>query len=199
MNYEHDIFISYRHDCPTTPWMMRVFLPELKNRLIPSRPNGISIFDDQQVRVGSTWRQLLHRKVASSRLLVPMLTPYYFGSPWCRRELALIMEREEGVGVRSLQKSESGLVVPIRLWDGDKFPERLTNTIQIKDFREYTYIKRGAKKWYQFENAIDNLARAIDEILDTCVPDFDDAWLQLTGDVIEPQLRIPLPRFSAYR
>lgn len=192
MNYEHDIFISYRHNCPTTKWMTGTFLPELKNRLTPQRPEGINIFSDVQIRIASTWPMLLSKKVATSRLLLPMLTPYYFGSEWCRRELSLMMEREEKLGLRSIERSELGLVVPIRLWDGDKFPEKV-KSVQLGNFRDYTDVRRGTKKWYEFQLAMDVLATAIDEILDNNIPDFDDSWLSLTGENIEPLLRIPSP------
>lgn len=65
-----------------------------------------------------------------------------------------MMEREEGLGLRSLEESDRALVVPIRVWDGDKFPERLVSTIQTEDFRSYLNVRRGSKKWYEFQNTL---------------------------------------------
>ena len=195
MDYEHDIFISYRQECPTTVWMRNVFLPELRKRLIPRRRDGVNIFDDQQIRVGDTWPNILREKVAASRLLLPMLTPYYFGSKWCRQELALMLAREEKLGFHSMAGRNQGLVLPIRLFDGEKYPDRVKN-VQLGDFRDFSDVKRGTRTWFRFKDAIEALAAAIDDTLDGLIPPYDEEWLNLSSDPIEQLLQIPASRQS---
>jgi hypothetical protein len=196
MGYTNHIFVSYRHECRTTPWMQRVFLPELEMRLAPNRIERLKIFDDRDVRTGAEWPRVLYAEVAASRVMMPMLTPFYFGGEWCRRELALMMEREEQLR-RNHPHREQGLLLPIRLWDGDKYPTRLTETFQVADFSKFTYMKRGARGWYLFEERVNALAAAVDHALDTIVPKHDPAWMDLTGDSIEPLLRIEAPSGEA--
>lgn len=188
MSYEHDIFISYRHECSTTPWLIDVFLVQLRRKLCPARVDTINIFDDRQIRVSSSWKELLHKKVATSRLLLPVLTPHYFGSDWCRRELALMLEREKILGFRSREQPERGLIIPITVFDGEKFPT-LVKDIQIADFRYYTDLRRGTRKWFDFLDQIARLADQIDKVLDESPP-FEPAWMDLTGEEIEPWLKI---------
>jgi hypothetical protein len=193
MRYQYDIFISYRHDCSTTRWMREVFLPELRDALTPHRPGGIEgsldAPTDEHILPGSNWPAWLREKLACSRLLLPMLTPYYFGSAWCRRELALMLERQRRLGICSAQNLQ-GLVIPIQLCDGHKYPEILRSEVQFQDFRDLTDIRKGTRKWYRFKDEIAKLALAIDKILDG-VPSFDISWGSLTGDDLEPLLRIP--------
>ena len=195
MAYEHDIFISYRHDCPTTPWIMGVFLPELTKRLIPKRPERIRIFSDLDIRAGAKWAKLLPRKVASSQILIPMLTPYYFGSEWCRRELALMMEREETLGLNLDENSETGLVIPVRLCDGEKFPDRIGEIQHFCNFGNYTMMRKGTKTWTQFQQQMDRFSDEIDELLDLA-PDFNDSFMTLTGKGIETELKAKIPKRS---
>lgn len=200
MSYEYDLFISYKTDCQTTPWMRDTFLVELRRLLAPLRINGLSIFDDDQIRVGSNWPQVLHTKIAQSRLLLPILTPRYFGSNWCRKELAIMLERQQLLGLCSSQNLQ-GLVIPIQVWDGHKYPKVLKDHVQLVDFVGLTEVRRGTKKWTKFQDKMRYLAEAIDDILNT-VPPYDTCWTNITGEEFEPLLRVsepshyPLPRLT---
>src|SRR5690349_4303919 len=98
MSYQYDIFVSYRSQCTTTEWMRKTFIPEMKKLLTPLRPNGINFWIDDRIETGSNWPETLRAGLASSRLLLPMLTHFYFGSEWCRRELAIMLERQARLG-----------------------------------------------------------------------------------------------------
>jgi len=195
MSYEYDLFISYRTDCPTTIWMRNVFLVELRRYLKPNRINELSIFDDEQIRVGSNWPQLLYTKIAKSRLLLPILTPYYFGSNWCRKELAIMLERQQLLGLCSSQNPQ-GLVIPIQLWDGHKYPKVLKDHVQLVDFVGLTDVRKGTVKWKEFQEKMKCLAKAIDEILNT-VPPYDTRWTNITGEKFELLLKVSEPSHYA--
>jgi TIR domain len=104
--YVHDIFISYRHMGPAHTWVTEYFFPLLKKWLpdyIPSNYNfdeEKSIFIDQQIETGSSWPIRLNEALHTSRCLLPIWSPQYFRSDWCKAELHTMLEREKMLGLR---------------------------------------------------------------------------------------------------
>lgn len=192
MDYKYDIFISYRSKCKLTPWMRSVFLPLLEEKLGPNRINGLDVWIDDRIESGDNWPESLREALATSRLLLPILTPYYFGSDWCRKELSIMLERQTKLGLCSASNLR-GLIIPIRACDGDKYPTVLTKHIQLSDFRDYIDLRRGTRRWNEFKSAVEKLAKEIDQRLNQ-VPQFCPSWRDIEGQMIEPDLRVDEPR-----
>jgi len=175
--------------------MRNVFIPELTAWLAPKRIHGVKFFYDyDRIEVGNNWPEALRTGLSTSRLLLPVLTANYFGRPWCRRELAIMLERQKQLGLCTLGNIR-GLVVPIQVFDGDKYPTILTDTVQLRDFTAFTYITRQSrlKRWTLFIEALRRLADEIDVLLNA-VPEHSHTWITFTGDEIEPSLRVDEPR-----
>ena len=68
---------------------------------------------------------------------MPIFSTEYFRSPWCNAELDCVLERETLLGLRT-QELPTGLIFPIKLYDGKFYPERVRN-ITYDDFSEFAH------------------------------------------------------------
>jgi hypothetical protein len=66
-------------------------------------------FFDQDVRVGTDWQQEMLNNLAGARVFVPLYTPRYFASAWCRKEWNVFQWR------RQLTLDDKPKIVPV-LW-----------------------------------------------------------------------------------
>jgi len=58
--------------------------------------------DSSDIAWGEQWRQRIEESVDAATFLIPMLTPGFFRSQWCRAELERFLEREEELGRHDL-------------------------------------------------------------------------------------------------
>jgi hypothetical protein len=58
--------------------------------------------DNKHIAWGEQWRQRIEESVDAATFLIPMLTPGFFRSQYCRAELERFLEREEQLGRRDL-------------------------------------------------------------------------------------------------
>lgn len=58
--------------------------------------------DTQDIQWGDEWRGEIERNLASVAFFMPVMTPRYFMSPECRRELQFFMRKASDLGVKEL-------------------------------------------------------------------------------------------------
>jgi TIR domain len=193
MDYEHHIFLSYAHGKIWSPWIKETFVPKLEAYLeLEVGPVEISV--DYQIQPGALWDPNLHRRVARSKLMLPLLTAKYFHSEWCRRELALMFEREQSLGLEA-RDDNYGFLIPVRLGDGLTFPD-LIGRVQYLDFEQFADpdLPTGSLRAAEFNRKVKELAvviaRTLPKLPDACC----DEWENFTGNGFIEQLRPkPLP------
>jgi hypothetical protein len=145
MAYRYDIFLSYKSEFPFGDWVHESLRPLLEPYVTGALGRPIRIFVDRTgIGAGDAWPERLQQALAYSRCLVAVWVPQYFYSDWCRRECAVMLHRERQLGLRSLRKP-SGLILPIRLFDGVHFPE-IAKKIQFLDCRDYFQVNEGFRK-----------------------------------------------------
>jgi TIR domain-containing protein len=188
MAYRYHLFISYKRG-DWTPWIRDIFRPEIERYLQPEIQEKLEIFVDERIEDGKSWPIELSISLACARLLLPVLSVEYFGSDWCRRELAHMLEREARLGFRKNGNAE-GLIAPIWLFDGDKFPN-LVQDIQAPRFHEFALrsIPRGRLE-NKFIRSVREHVQKIVRLLYNVVPEHDPAWLALDGKTVLPELTI---------
>jgi hypothetical protein len=163
LGYKWDIFVSYEHDAAMGQWV-----PDHLIRFLPSfvgnelnRPAKI-FFDRSGIAAGQTWPMALRNALGHARILVPVWTPLYFHSDWCRRECAVMLHRERQLAYRT-QARPDGLVVPINVFDGVHFPEP-AKVIQSFDLQKY-WIEgpafRTSLLYVEFQTLLKQLAADI--------------------------------------
>ncbi len=174
MEYEHHIFVSYAHGELWTPWVRETFVPKLRSYL-QLEAGRLEVFVDDQIQTGARWDAVLKRKVARSKLMVSLLSADYFQRQWCRREMALMLEREELLGLIG-HDDNYGLLIPVRLGDGLCFPD-VIGLVQHQEFDEFADPDLPP-------------ASTLPQVPADC-----DSWQHFTGDTflvrLEPK---PLPK-----
>ena len=182
-DYEYDVFVSYRRHGEWPRWVREIFLPLFHHWLAEELGQTARVFVDQNIAEGDSWPQDLARALSGSRILVPLWTPTYFTSCWCKAELAHVYERETLCGFRTPNRPQ-GLIVPAALHDGDRFPKaaraitpaqlQLCSSIRmVRNSPTEEELERRIREW------VPKVARAIGH-----APAFDASWLHLSADSI---------------
>lgn len=195
MAYQYDVFISYRS--PSREWVREVFLPTFSHFLEEEAGKNVSIFIDwHEVRTGDAWNERLRNGLTFSKCLVPLLLPTYFESNWCKKEFAVFEHRSRQLGMFSLGKPD-GLIIPVVLHSGRKFPDAVEN-IQTRDYQKF-YVPniegfKKRKRFQQLQNELKDLARTVARTLNN-PPDWHADWQQ--NDWLEvPTEHLNIPGFT---
>jgi TIR domain len=194
MAYQYDVFVSYRRQNPVRGWVQEQFHPLLTQWLAESMPEEPSIFIDEGIETGETWPDTLRHALKTSRLLVPVLSPPYFRSRWCRAELDTMLAREQELGMRT-PHNRDGLILPIRFHDGEHFPAHMRQ-MQPEDFTPWAF---GAPYFADsahnigFVEAVKQLAVRLAARLPH-VPAWDPAWPVRLPEPTPVPHSTPLPR-----
>lgn len=185
-DYQWDVFISYRRFDKWNEWIDKHFKPLLFQALQPElRKKEVRIFVDRDdVVEGANWPDNLRSALASSRILVPLICAGYWDKEWCRRELAIMLEREGVCGFRG-HNSVSTLIVPILIHDGNRIPPSFSNVQFFK--AKAAHVRTHLSSKAGLELFIQNVASRIAEHHGNS-PSFDPSWIDLTGDTFINQL-----------
>jgi hypothetical protein len=191
MNYEHDIFLSYARGELWTPYVRDIFLPRLVAQL-EAEVGGLNVSVDHEILPGAFWDSNLKRRVACSRIMVSLLSANYFHRDWCRREMALMMERERHLGLEGCDENY-GLLIPVRLGDGSTFPD-LVGRVEYHEFSDFADpdLPRGSERASNCNFSLKKLAQVVRRTL-LKVPDWCESWQNFTGDDFFQRLGPKLP------
>lgn len=187
MGYKYDVFISYSRDYPFSEWVREPFLPLFEGYLKAALNREPSIFTDQDIPTGYAWEATLKNALAHSRCLVGIWSPNYFQSSWCKYEYFVMLYRQRELKYGTNQ-NPSGLIVPVTVHDGDKFP-KYAREIQFKDWENYAMIGAGfreTKTFVDFQLTMREWTKEVAEAVENA-PDWNEDWLndKWLGDTIE--------------
>lgn len=169
MDYENDIFISYRREQHWTPWTRDLFGGLLRSYLQQELGTAPSIFVDEQLEIGQDWVNELASQLAKSRVVVAVFSRDYFFSPWCLHELDLMLERQEVHG--------GSLIIPMRAHDGELIPDIVDKTLHgdIEKFR-VAGLNSDTPLYQEFSETLKGYAPGIAKLINAA-PDFDEQWI----------------------
>lgn len=163
MNYKYDIFLSYTRKHPHSQWVNDVFFPLFVPYVEDALNSKIKVFkDDREIQAGSDWEHIILNSLLHSRVMVPILSPSYFMSEWCRREFQVFHYRQIKQGFMC-EKNPYGLIVPVRINDGDFFPD-CVKKIQSLDCRNHFRIGEGFKMTIRYIELQDKLISWANEV-----------------------------------
>jgi hypothetical protein len=191
MPYTYDVFLSYSHDYPFGQWVSDPFLPLFKGYLKAALNREPDLFVDREgIDAGSTWELKLKYALANSRCLVGVWSPNYFLSRWCKFECVVMLHRESRLGYRTRNRP-GGLVIPVSVHDGEKFPD-YARSIQFPDWRRYARVGEGFKKteaYSEFQEKVSEFADAVARAVENAPP-WDESWLsdEWFGEAVPPGL-----------
>jgi hypothetical protein len=167
MPYQNDVFISYRREKNAwTPWARDIFKLALESCLQRELGDPPNIFIDDQTPVGLNFVNHLASALATSKIMVALLSKDYFSSDWCVHELDLMMEKAQG----------SDLIIPIVVHDGHAIPDAVS-LLQSADFRHYAIpaLSHAGSLYAEFWAKLVGLSPRIGNAVETA-PDFDLVW-----------------------
>lgn len=173
MDYEHDIFISYRREENWTSWTRDLFCWLLRSYLQQDLSRTPKIFVDERLEVGSDWVHELATHLARSRVVVAIFSGDYFASPWCLHELDLIIERQQATA-----NAHSGILIPLIAHDGDLIPTVVDRTLH-RDVSPFRRVGFGLQnpRFGDFSDLVHDVSKEIARRI-LAAPPFDEAWIE---------------------
>jgi len=195
-DYKYDVFLSYTREF-SAPWVDRYFLPLFRWLLQDSLGRDPEVYSvDHETPRNDDSPLYLREVLARSRCLVPVWSPSYFGSSWCRYECIAMIHREYEAGFRTPQ-NPNGLILPVVASDGRGFPDYahdLALQFNCRDFvipaRRFDDTERYMDFRDQMTSWIRHVATAIEQ-----APPWRKDWLYLDFSVPEnPKPTCTIPR-----
>ena len=192
MAYVHDVFVSYMHDAQMGSWVHDHLLPFVSTFVGNALNRPATLFVDRTgIATGDSWPLKLQQAIAQSRCLIPIWSPLYFHSEWCRRECAAMLYREAETGFRTVANPH-GLVVPVNVFDGQFFPKR-AKQIEWLDCQRFWVIGDGfsrTERYVEFQDVLRSWATEVATVIENA-PAWqsawtDDAWLQVDDADLKP-------------
>jgi hypothetical protein len=188
MPYDHDIFISYAHidDRPfgdTKGWVEQLF-ERLKVRLAQLLGAEPAIWWDARLQGDQYFAGEIGDRVSGTLLLVPVVTPRYVNSAWCRGELQEFCRRAArtgGVEPRNHSRIFKIVKTPVR---DEQQPEELRGllgyvfyemdaTDRPREFSPEVTPAKDPKYWARLEDLAWDIKQAIENLKP--LPVADDA------------------------
>lgn len=170
------------------------FLPLFRGYLTASLGRNPTIFLDREIATGDAWPERLKNALASARCLVAIWSPNYFISNWCRCECQFVMHRERVFNFRTVEKPD-GLIVPVTVHDGERFPP-YAKAIQYADWVRFARVGEGFKKterFVDFQDEMSDWAADVAKAINSA-PNWDPAWLTRGWlDEAIPEWNVPAP------
>jgi len=170
-----------------------MFVPRL-DAYLQLEVGRLEISVDYQIEPGADWSRNLQRRVARSKIMLPLMSADYFHREWCRREMALMFEREKCLDLQGHDENY-GLIIPVRLGDGLTFPD-LIGRVQYHEFTDFADpdLPSGSTRASKFNDSLKTLAQTIARTLPKVPMECSEDWDAFTGDEFSPQLCAkPLP------
>lgn len=194
--YEYDLFISYSRHGSVQKWLLNHFYDKLRESLADEY-GSLNVYMDRQMPSAVHWPSNLRDALQRSKIMVQLLTPPYFQSPWCMAEMRSMQAREEMLGLAGNGVSSQGLIYPILYGDSENFPEE-GKVRAWRDFKDVAYPDPSYQQsieYNKFHLKVRELARDLAQLVAQAPPWRPD-WPLV--EVPEPVLlpTPPLPRFE---
>lgn len=140
MSYEHDLFISYRRNTNAAQWLKLYLYPRLGMALKDELGQDPRIYVDWEMETGTIWPSKLERALLRSRCLLPIFSPPYFESEWCRAELHSFLARHNQIGLGNVD-APTGLIFPVIFSGGAAFPPEVQQIQVRRDRADFGHMK----------------------------------------------------------
>jgi hypothetical protein len=194
--YMFDVFISYSRRGSASKWLMNHFHPKFQDCLADQIAPTPKVFLDKEMPRGVDWPAELQMALRHSKILIAVLTPPYFESPWCMAELRTMYARERMLGLASSNRPQ-GLIYPILYSDSDNFPDEEGLRRSWWDFKELATpepVFQESRDWIHFHRKVTDFAQDLVELLKQ-VPEWRSDWpdVERPDPVLLPPP--PIPRF----
>ncbi len=180
MDYEYDIFISYKRGTDCEEWVRKMLKPLLVN-VIKDYTIGESdpkiFIDEEGIQIGVEWPAKIKRALARSKCMLAVWSPSYFRkSDWCIIEFSVMKYRQEALGLGPGKKPPS-LIWPVMFRKLDPIPFFIENT-QVLDLSDYNSIiseESDQKKFSEFKKKFETKLVSLANIIANAPP-WNENW-----------------------
>jgi hypothetical protein len=194
--YQHDVFISYSRRGSARKWLMNNFYKKFQECLADQLAHPPEVFIDWGMERGVHWPSRLEKALHRSKIMVAVLTPPYFESPWCRAEMESMRARERMLGLGGVDHPQ-GLVYRILYSDSANFPleAREFSWWDFKAFSTPEPVFQESRDWVPFHHEVTAFAEDLAALLPQ-VPEWQADWPAIERP--DPVLMPPplIPRFE---
>jgi len=192
--YEFDVFVSYIRRGNPYSWVSNHFLPRLRDCLADQLADEPTVFVDEEMERAANWPARLEQALNRTKVMVAVLSPQYFRSPWCLAEWDTMVERERQLGMFTAEQPQ-GLIYPVLFSDSDTFPDavKVRGWRDLKPWNQPDPVFQQTVEWTGFHQQMSEIAVDLAKKLPR-IPDWRPGWPAFRP---EPPYRAPtpLPRF----
>jgi TIR domain len=173
MDYEWDLFVSYRRQDSWTPWTRNYLKKELEAYLQPWLGSRPKIYVDDRSPGDPSSATTLGEALSRSKAMIAILSGDYWYSSWCVHELDLMFDRVGGKPDR---------IIATVVHDCEKLPPP-AGLIKHTDFSDYrvTNMNVQSQLYQDFSIAVKKLAQPLSTLIQTS-PAFDISWTAICVD-----------------
>jgi hypothetical protein len=195
--YEWDLFLSYSRSGASGPWVRELFYPTLRLWL-DTYKSGVKVFYDEHATADSgNWPQSVRRGVLRSKLMISVLSPSYFSSPWCKAEWSSMRMRERKVGLGAGAAGDV-LIYSIAFANPNGLPAEAKKR-DLADFSDWNIhgpFFRDTVDFKNFSKAVQVLVeKVVQRTQDKKLPKFDPGW-QVTVPRVKRDFQIARPKLA---
>lgn len=125
--------------------------------------------DKDDIVWGENWRDTIDKNLASAAFFIPVMTPRYFMSPECRRELQYVARRATNLGIKKIILPL--LYVDVPALRGESVTDDLfvlVNTFQRVDWRDLRFLDVTSEGYRR--NVFQLATRLVEANLQTEIP-----------------------------
>lgn len=160
---DHLAFLSYVHEDDRHDHGR---ISELRTRLngeVEAQSGGrFGIFQDRlHIEWGQDWRQRLGDSLGSALFLIPILTPRYFKSQYCRWEFEAFLKREQQLGRNDLIFPLHYLDCPMLGEAGKRSTSQIVRTLRARQYADWHAFRHEPITGPEAGKRIAELAKAI--------------------------------------
>ena len=170
-SYKFDIFVSYRRKGPALRFVKNMLYPLLSewlDSLMIERDPSIFVDDFSEEKPGLTYPTHLQQSLQQSRLLLAVLSPSYFRSPWCQVEWSSMRARMKFMKFDPA-KLDSVVIYPLKFCDGRHYDDRIIDLKPlVKDLSNWSYTApqfKTSDPYLEFEKEIKKICEELSDCI----------------------------------
>lgn len=154
-------FLSYQHDDDKAEGgRICQLVRDISEQYELLTAERIELFlDRDHIAWGEEWRSRIGESLSSVAFFIPILTPRYFLSVECRRELQIFARRADRIGVRDLILPI--LYVDVPALSNESSEDDLINLVRTFQWEDWTQLRFAARDSGEYRSAVSRLARRL--------------------------------------
>jgi F-box protein 11 len=158
-------FLSYVHDDDKYEHVTK-FRDRLSDEVQMVVGTEFAIFQDRKdIQWGQNWRQRIEESIDEVTFLIPVITPRFFNSPFCREELQRFLEREKRLGRNDLILPIYFVDTPLLNEDELRAEDELAQAIASRQYADWRELRFEPFTNPQVGKTLERLARQIRDAL----------------------------------